>query len=450
MSRDRSLSGWLTRNLGILLMIALTGGAIACLLLIASELEDSNERRIILASVALVVVAMGIVALLLAPDALRSQATNRTLRMVSSTLDHMSGGLNEQNCQATCEVLLPETGAMAIAMTNRTHVLAYVGEGQADYPPGSPIRTQVTQQVIETGEPQRFVNRGPESMVPAEGQDIPVYVPAGIVVPLNVRDKTVGAIKFYYRNRRDIDRTQEAIVYGLGQLVSTELSTYELDRQAELTARAEVKALQAQINPHFLFNTLNTIAAFTRTDPGRARDLLREFAVFYRQTLENSETTIPVSREIEQTKRYLTFEQARFGEDRIVERESIEPGCEDVGVPSFIVQPLVENAVRHAMRDEGALHIDIHVATDGADVLIAVTDDGLGMDESDAQALRAGARPAGDASEGAGVALRNVAERIERFYGIGSGIEILSKPGEGTSVTLRLAEAAPRVENDQG
>ena len=148
--------------------------------------------------------------------------------------------------------------------------------------------------------------------------------------------RAISEFKFYYRHDLDIDRTQLAIAEGLGYLLSTQLSSYELDRQAELTARAEVKALQAQINPHFLFNALNTIASFTRTNPTKARDLLREFSLFYRRTLEYSEKSlIPLSQELEQTRRYLRSEKARFGEDRIVETEHVEAGCESLPVPSF-------------------------------------------------------------------------------------------------------------------
>jgi two-component system sensor histidine kinase LytS len=262
-----------------------------------------------------------------------------------------------------------------------------------------------------------------------------------------VSDHTVGTIKFYYRFGREVDRTQLTIARGFAELVSTQLSAYELDRQAELTARAEVKALQAQINPHFLFNTLNTIAALTRTDPTRARNVLREFSSFYRRTLESSsQTLIPLSEELEQTRRYLTIERARFGEDRIVETESLEEGCGDVKVPGFIVQPIVENAVRHAMRDDGPLHIDVQAVFDGDDVMLAVVDDGNGMDESVAERLLEGSSQSSSSSDkGTGIALRNVAERIERFYGRGSGVEIMSKVGVGTSVTLRLGGAALQV-----
>ena len=131
-----------------------------------------------------------------------------------------------------------------------------------------------------------------------------------------------------------------------------------------------------------------------------------------------------------------------------METEHVESGCGDLPVPSFLVQPIVENAVRHAMRDEDPLHIDIQVATDGDDILIAVVDDGLGMDKAVAdRLLAAAAEPRANAApgQGTGMALRNVAERVERFFGAGSGVEIVSKPDEGTSVTLRLVGGRGRL-----
>ena len=154
---------------------------------------------------------------------------------------------------------------------------------------------------------------------------------------------------------------------------------------------------------------------------------------------------MPLAEELEQTRRYLTIEKARFGEDRILESESVAPGCEKVMVPGFIVQPIVENAVRHAMRDEGPLTIDVQVVEDGNDVLIAVADDGLGMKEDVAERLLSGSsQDSSDSSRGTGIALRNVSERLQRFYGGDSSVEIMSKLGEGTCVTLRLAGVAPK------
>ena len=389
----------------------------------------------------------------LTPDTSRSEATERTLRVAVGTLEHLRGGLTAENAQAICALLLPETNATGIAITNTTRVLGCAGSVDPAFAAGSE-NARSTLEVLESKRMETFV--AVDKLDGQMGKDIRRLGSGtrrgdhtyAVIVPLLVQDKAVGTVKFYYARDLDIDRTQLAIGQGLGSLLSTQLSAYELDLQAELTARAEVKALQAQINPHFLFNTLNTIASLCRTDPMRARDVLRAFSMFYRRTLESSEKTlIPLEQELEQTRRYLTIEKARFGDSRIVESEHVEPGCEELPVPSFLVQPIVENAVRHAMRDTGALNIDIHVAADGDDILIAVADDGLGMTQEAANRLLeqpAAAEAAG--RKGTGMALRNVADRIERFFDAGSGVEIVSKPGEGTCVTLRLVGARLNLE----
>ena len=431
----------------VLLLLCAVGLAIA----LAWSVSDGLVVTAMLVGCGLAAVIVMSGAISLTPEDTRAESTERTLRVASNTLSHLHGGLTVENARAICALLLPETSAEGIAITDTKTVLALEGSVETPFVPGTP-NAKPTLEVLESKRMETFVS------VDQESQDVRRFSIGrrrdghvfGIIVPLLVQDRAVGTIKLYYRRDLDIDRTQLAIAEGLGTLLSTQLSSYELDRQAELAARAEIKALQAQINPHFLFNTLNTIASFTRTNPTRARDLLREFSTFYRRTLESSEkTVIPLSQELEQTRRYLKIEKARFGEDRIVESEHVEEGCDELPVPSFLVQPIVENAVRHAMRDEGALHVDVQVATDGDDILIAVADDGLGMDKDVADRLLADAteprQQAAGSSRGAGMALRNVAERLERFYGVGSGVEIVSKPGEGTCVTLRLSDARQRL-----
>ena len=178
-----------------------------------------------------------------------------------------------------------------------------------------------------------------------------------------MRGRSAGTLKFYYTTPRLLNETQVAMAEGLAMMLSTQLELSELERQTELATRMELKALQAQINPHFLFNTINTIASLIRTDPARARELLREFAAFYRRTLESGDELITLGQEIEQTRRYLTFELARFG-DRVIVEEELEPQVLQMLVPAFIVQPLVENAISHGMRAEGPLTIRLFSSTD--------------------------------------------------------------------------------------
>lgn len=402
-------------------------------------IEGLDLVTALLACVLLSLFLVVFVYLCLNPDTLRSQYTEQALTTASEMLEIIKNGLNEESAEAICRRLLPETRAMAIAVTDDTCVLACVGELASEFPSGSPIHTPATRYVLNHGVAQSFTHMVDVHGELAEHRSIP----AGIIVPLKVRDKAVGTLKFYYRRGHDVNRTQYALASGFAELLSTQLAIHELELQDELTARAELRALQAQINPHFLFNTLNTIAAYTRTEPLRARGLLREFSAFYRATLENSGSFIPLAREVEQTGRYLLFEKARFGEDRIQETVDIPTEAQDTLVPAFIIQPVVENAVRHGMRDEGALHINItaYAPQDGI-VRIEVSDDGVGMDEGTASRLFDTSAAAADTRApqggGAGVASRNIAERIERFYGPRSSVSVTSAPGSGTTVSFRL------------
>ena len=407
---------------------------VALLVLVLFYSLLSEEPNILVASVALagmVTVAFAIIRSSFSPDKLRAQQTNKTLSLASQTLVYMRGGLSEQNCQEVCNILLPECQAMAVAMTDDKFVLGYAGAHAEAFPIGSAIHTPATHRVLASQTVEVF--RSSEAFASASNP----LIPAGIVAPLVVRGVSVGTLKLYYESDVLIDETQRAIAEGLAQLLSTQLSIAELDRQVELATKAELQALQAQINPHFLFNTINTIASLIRTDPARARVLLREFAAFYRQTLENSNDLIPLDRELQQTMRYFAFEQARFGAERV----RLEADIDDFGdlrVPSFIIQPIVENAVNHAMPAEGQLNIDISIEEAGDDVVITVADDGVGMSEEQARRLL---QNASASEKGAGIALKNVDARLRAVFGPGSGVSVSSQIGKGTQVTLLLVGA---------
>ena len=407
---------------------------VALLVLVLFYSLLSEEPNILVASVALagmVTVAFAIIRSSFSPDKLRAQQTNKTLSLASQTLVYMRGGLSEQNCQEVCNILLPECQAMAVAMTDDKLVLGYAGAHAEAFPIGSAIHTPATHRVLASQTVEVF--RSSEAFASASNP----LIPAGIVAPLVVRGVSVGTLKLYYESDVLIDETQRAIAEGLAQLLSTQLSIAELDRQVELATKAELQALQAQINPHFLFNTINTIASLIRTDPARARVLLREFAAFYRQTLENSNDLIPLDREMQQTMRYFAFEQARFGAERV----RLEADIDDFGdlrVPSFIIQPIVENAVNHAMPAEGQLNIDISIEEAGDDVVITVADDGVGMSEEQARRLL---QNASASEKGTGIALKNVDARLRAVFGPGSGVSVSSQIGKGTQVTLLLVGA---------
>lgn len=369
------------------------------------------------------------IALMLDPDRVRATQSMSVLDLASHTLEAMQGGFNAENAQRVCELLLPASRASAVAITDKEVVLGYHGAGAEELgKTGGAIRTSATRRTVKDGE-TRVLRTESEVGLPAPVRGIK----AAIIVPLKVGDTIQGTLKFYYPSARSINETQISIAEGFGQLLSTQIASLELEEQKKLAASMELKALQNQINPHFLFNIINTMASLVRTDPTKARVMLREFAVFYRQTLENSSDLIPLSREVEQTVRYLSLEQARFGEDRLAVETNVEDDVLGMQVPAFMVQPLVENAVKHAMPAEGKLTIRIEGSIDGDDVYLRVIDDGIGMKP---EALKNIMNT--ESETGLGIAVKNINDRLRGYYGEEAYMKVESELGEGTSVTLFL------------
>ena len=366
--------------------------------------------------------------ILLDPDRVRASQSEAMLKLASDTLQSLSSdGLTLESAQEVCERMLPATSAIAVAITDKEHVIGYAGRDKKFNEVGSPIRTDATLTTIEEGKLQ-VLRTQEEVGMPTESS-----IRAAIIAPLRVDNDTIGVLKFYYPSSRRLNETEESIAQGFAELLSTQVSASALKEQRELATSMELKVLQSQINPHFLFNTINTITSLIRTNPGKARELLRDFASFYRTVLENSSDLITLEREIEQTKRYMGFEIARFGEERLQFKVAMEDSTEHCMVPAFMVQPLVENAVRHAMPAEGTLHITCTATRCGADLLVVVEDDGIGMSKDAEERLNKG-----KTSEGLGIAMRNIQERIRGYYGAESSMEIESKEGVGTSVMLFL------------
>lgn len=391
--------------------------------------ENRSISILIIGGILLTVSLAGLISLSMDPDSVRARQSDAMLKLARQTLACMKGGLDAKSAQKICELLIPATAAVAVAITDKEQILGYVGYDAANNPSGTPIKTRVTHEVVEEGGVRILIS--PEEIgFPTESS----AVKAAIVVPLQAGRNVRGALKFYYRKASHISATQKSIAEGFGQLLSTQLAAEELEEQTKLATSMELKALQSQINPHFLFNTINTIASLIRTNPEKARMLLREFAVFYRRTLEDQADLIPFSREMEQTTRYFAFEVARFGEDRVCMEVVADFEVADVMVPPFLIQPLVENAVRHAMPSEGKLTITITADVLEDEIVLGVADDGVGMTEEARQNIL---HP--ESSTGLGIAVKNVHDRMIGYFGPGTHMDVESELGKGTKITLHLS-----------
>ena len=381
---------------------------------------------------------VGFIWLWLDPDTNAARQSDDLLKLASQTLACTKNGLTFEAAQQICDLLLPVTPAIAVAITNREVVMGYSGYNKANNEQGRPIRTTATHGTLQDGKP-RILHRTDDIGLPMSS----ARINGAIIQPLYIGQNIEGTLKFYYRRSNQISRTQESLAHGFAELLSTQMAASALEEQVKLTTSMELKALQAQINPHFLFNTLNTIASLIRTDPAKARDLLRDFSAFYRSTLEDSDDLIELERELKQVERYVSFEIARFGEERLQLKIDVDPYIMDISVPSFLIQPLVENAVKHAMKAEGKLTITIEGYIDDDYVVICVDDDGSGMDAETLENMMNK-----ESDTGLGIAVKNVKDRIRGYFGPDSRMEVESEPGVGTRVRFMLNRAIAEGEEE--
>jgi len=404
--------------------------------------SDAPRWMLTASLIGLTVVAVGsvIARFVRRPDHLRALQSQEILDIANESLAYLRRGLDFETAAAVCRIILSEAEVAAVAITNTERILGFAGIGENHHAPGGPILTRATREALDKNEHQILETK--EEIGCAEPG---CMLRAAIVVPLEKGDRPVGTLKFYYTHPRLLNETQITMAEGLAKLLSTQLELSELERQTQLATRMELKALQAQINPHFLFNTINTIAMLIRTDPEQARLLLREFAAFYRATLETGDQLITLGRELGYVRSYLVFERARFG-DRIRITEDIAADVLGIEVPAFIVQPLVENSVKHGMRAEGVLHIRLTAVRRDGDLVVEVTDDGVGIPEADmGRVLEPGF------GKGLGIALKNVDDRLKGYFGEESGVRVESEQGRGTVVRLCIAgelSGATPGEND--
>src|SRR5438128_7380615 len=206
----------------------------------------------------------------------------------------------------------------------------------------------------------------------------------------------------------------------------------KLEEQERLLLHARMEALQNQINPHFLFNTLNSVSSLVRFDPDTARELIIKLATILRRLLHTTDAFVPLRDELEFIDNYLDIEVVRFGRDKLQVIKELEPASLDVMVPSMLLQPLVENSIKHGLSSKiegGSIYLRSSLAD--SHLTIEVEDDGIGM--ASVQLLE---RPTGLGEGGIGMA--NVAERLKVLYGDTARMTIDSRDGTGTLVRLRL------------
>jgi len=353
-------------------------------------------------------------------DAAAALKAQMALDIASKTLPFFKKGLSASTADAVCKIIWESTGYRGVAITDEENILAFVGNGVDRSRVGVHISTSITKKCLQLGEVQ--VNQR-SSNLDCSGSNCELK--AVIVAPLKMNDRVVGCLKVYRERENSISKSDQELIRGLATLFATQLELSSIELQKSLREEAELKALRAQIKPHFLFNSLNTIMSLIRTDAGEARRLLQELSVILRSGFKDSATQIPLKEELRVVEAFLRIEKARFPEKLLIEYDIDEDIVLDV--PPLILQPIVENAVRHGVRNKlgpGTVKISIHKEKEK--IHFDVADDGVGMTEEKVSNLKFAT----------GIGLNNVRERLESIYE--ETLHIDSEPDIGTHIYFSI------------
>jgi two-component system, LytTR family, sensor histidine kinase LytS len=354
----------------------------------------------------------------LMPRVRRPRRQAPVLELLDATLPELRRGLTESAARTVAYELFEKLGYGAVAVTDTHEVLAFVGAGADHHHAGDqPIRP-----VYESLAQQRLLLAPLAIRTECDHPACPLG--AAAVVPLRVTDGPAGAIVAYATAGSPLDETAVETLESLGTQLSAQLQLSELHL-------ATTTALQAQMEPHFVFNALNTIAAFIRTEPERARRLVLAFADHLRSRLARPGEFVTLEEELRHVRSYLELEQARFGAQLEVTIDAA-PDALAVRLPPLLVQPLVENAIKHGKTDR-PLHLLVRARVRRGRLRVTVRDDGRGIArEAIERVLEPGV------GEGTGLGLANVNMRLVAHYG--ESVQLRSFPF-GTIVRLRVPVA---------
>ncbi|MDH2387995.1 histidine kinase [Streptomyces sp. HNM0663] len=358
------------------------------------------------------------------------RATFHTLHTASLAAPPLRAGLTEDTARKAARRLRSLLGTEALCLTDREAVLAWDGAG-ADH-----HRTRVMAKVAD------ILDSGRSQSVHTGCDDVRCPLRWAVIAPLTGEDGVLGAL-VAYGSRESAVLVRAAT--EVARWVSVQLELAELDRSRTRLIEAEIRALRAQISPHFIFNSLAAIASFVRTDPERARELLLEFADFTRYSFRRHGEFTDLADELRSIEQYLALAGARFG-DRLKVTLQVAPEVLPVALPFLCLQPLVENAVKHGLEDSGRpCRITIAAQDAGAEAVVVIEDDGVGMDPAVLRGILAGERPGAF-----GVGLCNVDERLRQVYGDEHGLVIETGVGAGMKITIRIPKYQPGVHAGAG
>jgi len=353
-----------------------------------------------------------------------AEQVNLSLDIIDKILPYIREGLYSENIEKITDVICEMTEFDAVSITNKEKVLAYSGEkSKENLEVGSPI-SQHNIKVVKTGEMQ-IIDKQIEK---------DVFFQYSIIVPLKNEKETIGTMKFFKLFPNIITNIDIETCRGLSKLYSTQIKISELEKKSQLLVQTELKALQAQINPHFLFNSLMVIASLCRTNSVKARELVLHLGNYFRKNISGGKKMIDLSEEINHVKSYVEIEKARF-EEKLEVEYNVDENIRFL-LPPLTLQPIVENAIKHGiLKKKNGGKVIITAKEDDDKIVVSIYDSGVGIEKDKIDNLLNL-----DIDDSNSIGLNNVNKRLSYIYGDKYSLKINSELNNWTEVIMELAK----------
>ncbi len=348
--------------------------------------------------------------------------TSAIFKIVENTIDIVENGL-ANNAKRLAQEIKTHTDFDAVAITDREKVLAHIGAGEDHHLPNAPILTNATKEALKRGK-GRVVPR--KDLIGCSRKDCPLK--SAVIAPIKLIDgNVVGAVKLYRTREYEITSSDVELARGLSQIISIEVNLSRALREAKALYEVRYRALLSRFEPHFLFNALNAISFLAKSEPLKAREMIYELSELLRYAVRQENAMVELSKEVEFAEHYLKFMKYRYEEE--FEYDMINEVKKEVKVPSFILQPVLENSIKHAKIPSKKLRIKVRTFTKGTSVILEVRDNGKGLNSED--------------SHGLGTKL--IRERLSNLFGDSAEISLKSLIGRGCETRITL----PLIENER-
>ena len=329
-----------------------------------------------------------------------------------------------ENLSEVCKIIASSLGAKATVITDKRDIIAGFSFDKVDIAK-SPIRSNNTKEVLKTGEVMLVIKDNDEII--EDFLYISPHIKSCIILPLKEKNDVNGTLKIFFDTAEKITEKNRYLMIGLSHLISTQMEISKVENLMSLVKYSELKALQSQINPHFLFNVLNTMASLIRTNPEKAREVTIDLSRYLRYNLDNNVKSVELIKELNQIDNYIKIEKVRFG-DKLNIIYDVDESLYNFQIPSLIIQPLVENSIKHGIlkkKENGC--VKIIVKKIDKDIEVIIEDDGVGIEQTVIDNL--------DKQIKENIGLKNVHQRLKLLYGEGLNIKKLE---QGTRIKFKI------------